>query len=126
MRLLLTILMLSNAAVFVFGALQHAGVVIGPLHEPVIVGATVVETLCALALVWGATAVLKRSPRAWRRAFIANSVVIAGVAFGMVALAVGAGPRTASNDLYHKIMLTLPGSGLSSVFSRLCCQNATK
>jgi hypothetical protein len=106
-KLLLTTLMLGNAAVFVFGALQHAGVVIGSLHEPVIVGATVVETLCALALVWGAAAVLKRSPRAWRRALIANLVVIAGVAFGMVALAVGAGPRTASNDLYHEIMLTL-------------------
>jgi hypothetical protein len=30
-----------------------------------------------------------------------NAVVIAGVAIGMVALAVGAGPRTVSNDLYH-------------------------
>ena len=107
MKHLLTTLMLGNAAVFVFGALQHAGVVIGSLHEPVIVGATVVETLCALALVWGAAAVLKRSPRAWRRALIANLVVIAGVAFGIVALAVGAGPRTASNDLYHEIMLAL-------------------
>ena len=112
MKDLLTILMLGNAAVFVLGALQHAGVVIGPLHEPVIVGATVVETLCALALVWAAWAALSRSPRAWRRALIANLVVIAGVAFGMVALAVGAGPRTASNDLYHEIMLALAAASI--------------
>lgn len=112
MKILLTILMLANAALFVFGAVQHAGVAIGPLHEPVIVGATVVETLCAVALVWGATSVLKGSPRARRRALIANLVVIAGVAFGMVALAVGAGPRTASNDFYHKIMLALAAAAI--------------
>ena len=112
MKLLLAILMVGNAAIFLFGALQHAGIVIGSLREPVIVGATVVETLCALTLVWGAAAVLTGSPRAWRRALIANLVVIAGVAFGMVALALGAGPRTVSNDLYHKIMLTLAAASI--------------
>lgn len=34
-------------------------------------------------------------------------VAILGVAIGMVALAVGAGPQTASNDVYHRIMLAL-------------------
>jgi len=107
MRLLLIALMLSNVAVFVFGALQHAGVAIGSLHEPVILPASIVEALCALALSWGAVGVLKQSPKAWRAALIGNSVAIFGVAIGMVALAVGAGPRTASNDLYHRIMLAL-------------------
>jgi hypothetical protein len=59
MKPLLTALMLGNAAVFVFGALQHAGVAIGSLHEPVIVPASVVEVLCALALSWGAAAVFR-------------------------------------------------------------------
>jgi Na+-transporting NADH:ubiquinone oxidoreductase subunit NqrB len=99
--------MLGNAALFVFGALQHAGVAIGSLHEPVIVPASVVEVVCALALSWGAAAVLKQSLKAWRAAFIGNLVAILGVAIGMVALAVGAGPRTSSNDLYHRIMLAL-------------------
>ena len=112
MKLLLAILMLGNTAIFVLGALQHAGLVIGPLHEPVIIGATVVEMLCGLALVWGVAAVLKGSPRAWRRALIANLIVIGGVAFGMVALGLGAGPRTASNDLYHKIMLALAAASI--------------
>jgi hypothetical protein len=50
MRPLLAALMLGNAALFVFGALQHAGVAIGSLCEPVIISASVVELLCALAL----------------------------------------------------------------------------
>ena len=112
MKPLLTALMLGNAALFVFGALQHAGVAIGPLHEPVIVPASVVEVLCALALSWGAAAVLKQSPKARRAAFIGNLVAIIGVAIGVVALALGAGPRTASNDLYHRIMLALATASL--------------
>jgi Na+-transporting NADH:ubiquinone oxidoreductase subunit NqrB len=107
MKPLLTALMLGNAALFVFGALQHAGVAIASLHEPVIVPASVVETFCALALSWGVAAVLKQSPKEWRAAFIGNLVAITGVVIGLVALAVGAGPWTASNALYHKIMLAL-------------------
>jgi len=99
--------MLGNAAVFVFGALQHAGVSIGPLHEPTIVPASIVEVFCALALSWGAVSMLKQSPRAWRAAFVGNLIAIIGVIIGMISLAVGAGLRTATNDLYHRIMLAL-------------------
>jgi hypothetical protein len=109
---LLTALKLGNAALFLFGALQHAGAAVGSLHEHVIVPASVVEVLCALALSLGAVAVLKQSLKVWRAAFIGNLVVIIGVAIGMVALAVGAGPRTASNDLYHGIMLALATASL--------------
>lgn len=112
MKLLLTTLMLANAGVFVFGALQHAGVSIGPLHEPVIVPASIVEIICALALVWGAVAVLRQSPKAWRAALLGNLVAILGVAIGMVSLDVGAGPRTPSNDLYHRIMLVVAAASL--------------
>jgi hypothetical protein len=70
MKPLITALMLGDAALFVFGALQYGGVAIGPLHEPVIVPASVVEVLCAVALSWGAAAVLKQSLKAWRVAFI--------------------------------------------------------
>jgi Na+-transporting NADH:ubiquinone oxidoreductase subunit NqrB len=112
MKPLLTVLMLGNAAVFVFGALQHAGVAIGSLHEPVIIPASVVELLCASALSWSTLAVMKQSPKAWRGAFIANLIAILGVVIGMVALALGAGPRTASNDLYHRIMLALAVASL--------------
>jgi hypothetical protein len=116
MKQLLTTLMLANAALFVFGAAQHAGVAIGPLQEPVIIPASIVELICALALIWGASAILRASPKAWRAALIGNVVAITGVAIGMVALAAGAGPRTASNDLYHKIMLALAVPSLVILF----------
>ncbi len=116
MKQLLTVLMLGNAALFMFGALQHAGFAIGPFHEPHIVPASIVESICALALILGATAVLRGSPAAWGAALIGNLVPIIGVAIGMVALAAGRGPRTASNDLYHKIMLTLAFAALVILF----------
>ena len=112
MRQMLTALMLGNAALFVLGALQHAGVAIGPLHEPVIIPASIVELLCAVALIWGVVAAWTRSPKAWRATLIGSVVAIAGVAIGMVALAAGAGPRTVSNDLYHRIMVALSATSL--------------
>jgi len=86
---------------------QHAGVAIGPFHEPVIVPAVIVESLCAIALPFGAVALLRKWKRSSGAALIGNLVALAGVALGMVALALGAGPRTPSNDLYHRIMLAL-------------------
>ena len=116
MRQTVAILMLGNAALFLSGVLQHAGVAIGPLREPVIIPASIVELLCALVLIWGAAAVLIRSHKAWRTVLIGNLVAIAGVTIGMVALAAGAGPRTASNDLYHRIMLALAAASLIIIF----------
>src|SRR5258708_945103 len=92
MKRRITALMLADAALFVFGALQHAGVAIGPLHEPVIVPASVVEVLCASALSWGVAAVLKQSRKAWRAAFIGNLVAIIGDRNGC------AGRRSRSTD----------------------------
>ena len=105
-------LMLANAAVFVFGGLQHVGVAIGPLEEPIIIPASIVELICAAALVWGVFSIWRGAASAWRAALIGNLVAVAGVVIGMVALAAGAGPRTASNDLYHKIMLALASASL--------------
>ena len=112
MRQMVAGLMLANAALFLFGAVQHAGVCIGPLSEPTILPASIVETLCALALTGGSFAAWTRSRRAWPAALAGNLVAITGVIIGMVALALGAGPRTASNDLYHRIMLALAGTAI--------------
>jgi hypothetical protein len=64
----------------------------------------------------GVTAVFGYSSVAWRAALIANVVPLAGVLLGMAALAAGRGPRTASNDLYHHIMLTLIAASLLVLF----------
>ena len=109
-------LMASNAALFLFGAVQHAGVSIGPFREPRILPAMVVEVLCGLGLGWGGLAVLAPPVSKWRVALITNFIALAGVLIGVAALAVGAGPRTASNDLYHLTMLSLIVASLVLLF----------
>lgn len=112
MRLPLGLLMSLNAVLFFFGAVQHYGVAIGSFHEPVIVPAAIVEGICGLSLAAGAAAVFARLQGQVRLALISNLIALAGVALGIVALAVGAGPRTPSNDLYHRWMLALIATSL--------------
>jgi hypothetical protein len=116
MRLLLALLMTLNAALFVFGAIQHVGIEIGRFREPVIIPAAIVETICALSLLWGLWIILRNSTSLWAGALIGNLIPIAGVLLGMVALAHGRGPRTASNDHLHIAMLTLAGLSLAVFF----------
>jgi hypothetical protein len=116
MRIFLGCVMISNAALFFFGALQHVGIAIGRFHEPRIVPAAIVESLCGLSLVWGVAAVFGHSHVEWRTTIIANLFPLGGVLLGMAALAAGRGPRTASNDLYHHIMLALIGTSLLILF----------
>jgi hypothetical protein len=116
MRTLLGCVMILNAALFFFGALQHVGIAIGRFHEPRIIPAAIVETVCGLSLAWGAIAVFSQSAVLWRTALIGNVVAVGGVLLGMAALAAGRGPRTATNDMYHHIMLALAGVALLILF----------
>lgn len=97
------------AATFFCGALLHLGVRIplgfAVLAEPNILPATIVEGLCGLALAVGAFAVLTRMSWAWTAAFAAHAFALGGVLLGMVALAVGAGPSTELNTIYHRVVL---------------------
>src|SRR5712692_4169094 len=88
-----------NAAVYLFGAVQHAGIALGPFREPRILPAALVETVCGLGLAYAAVALFADLVAARRVTVISNVVALAGVMIGLVALAMGAGPRTASNDL---------------------------
>jgi len=117
MKTVAGLLMIANAALFLFGAVQHAGVAVGSFHEPLIIPAAIVETLCGLSLLWGATALFLDFRLRWRVALITNFVALGGVLLGMAALAAGAGPRTASNDFYHRIMLLLIGASVLILFS---------
>ena len=114
MRAALFVVMMSNAALFLFGALQHAGIAIGRFHEPKIIPAAVVETICGLLLLSGS--ILGYFFGRWNFALIGNLVALAGVLVGIAALAAGRGPRTASNDLYHRVMLILIGASLLILF----------
>jgi hypothetical protein len=116
MRSALGLLMVLNMALFVFGAIQHVGVEIGQFSEPVIVPAAIVESICALSLLWGLWAVFRDSPAFWRIVFTCNLIALAGVLLGIVALAAGRGPRTVSNDNLHRAMLALIGLSFVALF----------
>lgn len=107
MKTILAIIMLANAGLFFFGAIQHLGIQLGAFHEPRIIPAAIVETICGISLTWGAAIVLARPLLGWSTPLISNLIALAGVCLGMVALALGRGPRTATNDLYHHIMLAM-------------------
>jgi hypothetical protein len=97
------------AATFLLGALLHLGVTIPlgftVLDEPGILPATIVEGLCGLALAVAAFAVLTRRNGAWSIALAAHAFALGGVLLGITALAVGAGPSTELNTIYHRVMV---------------------
>ncbi len=117
MKILLELVIAANAALFFFGAIQHAGIALGRFHEPRIIPAAIVEAICGIALVWGVTALVKKGWSGRRAAVFASLIALLGVVIGLVALAAGAGPRTASNDLYHRIMLILIAAALLLIWS---------
>jgi hypothetical protein len=118
MRQSAALIMIANAALFFFGAVQHAGLQIGAFQEPRIIPAAIVESICGLSLLCGAAAAYGHSASKWRMALLANLIALAGVLLGMAALAVGAGPRTVSNDIAHRIMLAMIGGSLLLLFIR--------
>ena len=113
MRRLIMTLMTLNAALFLFGAAQHAGAKIGPFEEPHIFPAMIVETICGLSLLTGAVALAGSGLRRRGIAIATNGIALCGVLLGQIALAAGRGPRTASNDRYHLIMLLLIAASLA-------------
>jgi hypothetical protein len=95
MKIAVGILSAVYAVTFFCGALLHLGVRIplgaAVLAESTILPAAIVESLCGLALSFGAFAVFARWNRAWTAVF--------------AALALGAGPSTDLNTMYHRVML---------------------
>jgi hypothetical protein len=110
------ILAVLYAVTFLLGALLHLGVRIPlgftVLAEPKIYPATIVEGLCSLALAVGAYAVLTRKSWGWGAITGAHILSLGGVLLGTVALAVGAGPNTELNAIYHRVMLVALMAGL--------------
>jgi hypothetical protein len=110
------ILAVLYAVTFLIGALLHLGMRIPlgftVLAEPRIFPATIVEGLCGLFLAVGAYAVLARKSWAWATATAAHAFALGGVLLGMAALAVGAGPSTELNAVYHRVMLAALAGGL--------------
>lgn len=108
--------LLVEAVSLLIGAVVHLGVRIPVgimvLTEPRIIPATIVEGFCGLVLLGAVYAVLTRKPWSWRAIVTAQAIALGGVVLGIVALAFGEGPNTASNALYHRTMLVLLVGGL--------------
>ena len=104
------------AVTFLIGALLHLGVRIPlgftVLAEPRILPATIVEGLCGLFLAVGAYAVFARKSWAWATATAAHAFALGGVLLGTAALALGGGPSTELNTIYHRVMLAALVAGL--------------
>jgi hypothetical protein len=109
MKIAVGILSAVYAVTFFCGALLHLGVRLplgaAVLAESTILPAAIVESLCGLALSFGAFAVFARWNRAWSTVFAAHACALGGVLLGVSALALGAGPSTDLNTMYHRVML---------------------
>jgi len=116
------VLIVLEALSFLFFALLHVGVRIpvgfAVIEEPRRPFAVIVEGLAALLLALGVSAVLTRRPWAWGAVTGAHAVALAGVLWGMVAVAAGRGPHTQLNDTYHRVMVVVLGVGLLLLLTR--------
>ncbi len=115
--MVLGVLFAVYAATFFFGALLHVGVRVPlgftVLAEPRILPATVVEGLCGLTLSAASFAALTRKGWARPAAIAAHAFALGGVLLGTAALAIGAGPTTDLNTVYHRVMLVALAAALA-------------
>ncbi len=104
----ISVLIVGEAITFLLAALLHLGVQL-PLGstEPQIIPAAIVEGLCGLFLAVSAYAVFTRRTWAWPIAMAAHVFAVAGVLLGITALALGAGPSTEANTIYHRVILVV-------------------
>ncbi|HEX4813929.1 MAG TPA: hypothetical protein VFV66_14380 [Nonomuraea sp.] len=105
------------ALVFFAAVLLHAGVSLGPLRQPVVVPAAIVETLCGAAMLAGAYGALAGRWWAWDGLIYAHATALSGVLLGILAIALG---RSAAMNppliAYHGTIATLLTGGLGAAF----------
>ncbi|MFI7130391.1 hypothetical protein ACIBQ1_32205 [Nonomuraea sp. NPDC050153] len=109
-------LSLLYGLIFLSFALLHAGIAAGPVREPVIVPAAIVETLCAAATFAGAYGVLAERAWAWDGLIYSHAAALGGVLLGILSLALGAGPSSTLLSWYHSAMAAVLAAGLAGSF----------
>jgi hypothetical protein len=111
------------AATFAVAVLLHLGVQIplgfAVLDEPLRPFAVIVEGVAGIALALGAFAVFARKTWAWAAVTQAHALALAGVLWGIVAVAARRGPHTQLNDTYHRVMVVLLATGLILLLTSL-------
>ncbi|MBF8187754.1 hypothetical protein ITP53_18845 [Nonomuraea sp. K274] len=116
LRRALGLLSLLYVLIFLFFGLLHAGITLGPMREPVIVPAAIVETLCGAALLAGAYGALTGRTWVWDGLIYGHAAALGGVVLGIVALALGPGTATALLVWYHSSMAAALAAGLAGSF----------
>jgi hypothetical protein len=116
------VLIVLETLAFLCFALLHLGVRIplgfAVLQEPQRPYAVIVEGVAAIVLALAATAVFTRRTWAWAAATVAHAVALAGVLWGMIAIAAGRGPHTQLNDTFHRVMAVVLAAGLILLLTR--------
>lgn len=108
-RGILMFVIIIEALTFFFFGFLHSGVRLSlgfaVLHEPRIIPAIIVESLCGIVLIGSAFSIAAHRSWSWQAAIVAHVFSIGGVLLGMAALTLGAGRRTELNDIYHRTIL---------------------
>lgn len=116
------VLIVLESLAFLCFALLHLGVRIplgfAVLQEPQRPYAVIVEGVAAIVLALAATSVFTRRTWAWAAATVAHAVALAGVLWGMIAIAAGRGPHTQLNDTFHRVMAVVLAAGLILLLTR--------
>ncbi|MER6510533.1 hypothetical protein ABT158_27180 [Nonomuraea sp. NPDC001636] len=116
LRKALGALSLAYALIFAGAALLHAGLTVGPLSQPVVPPAVVVETLCALGLLAGGHGALTRRRWAWDGLVYTHAGALGGVLIGILALALHPSAATTLSTWFHDTMAVLLAAGLAGAF----------
>jgi hypothetical protein len=109
------ILVVLEAAIFFLASLVHLGIdvpILASLEEPRRIPAAIIEGLGGLFFAISAYSVFTRRSWTWIALVGTHAFAVAGILWGMFALAMGRGPRTEANDLYHQVMLLVAVAGL--------------
>lgn len=103
------------------GAIAHTSIEISVgsfvIAEPQIIPAIIVEGVCGLLLIGSGYALYKRKSWSWEAIIIAQAIALSGVLLGITAIALGAGPHTPGNAIFHRVMVVLLAGGLVLAFT---------
>ena len=104
----ISVLMSVETITFLLAALLHLGIQFpAGFSEPRIIPAAIVEGLCGVFLAVATYGVLVRKTWAWGVALAAHIFAGAGVLLGIISLALGLGPSTPANTIYHRVILAV-------------------
>jgi hypothetical protein len=102
-------LMLLEAVTFLAAAAIHAGFLVGGYEHR---EARIAETVIAVVLLGGAIAASFGPVWARRAGLIAQGFALVGTTVGIFTIAIGVGPRTLADVLYHIIIVCVLIYGL--------------